>query len=224
MNVLGTIGRTVRPWAPRNGQVGHWPLNEGTGTTTADRAGANAGTLFNTPTWINGKFQSAVEMSAPSLEYMSFGSARIPVSGDFTISLWFNYYSATGIRCILSQYTSGTANRFAIDINQSASTGLESANALAVTGNSGWVLAKTGLSINTWYHVVVTREGNTGKLYLNGALEATDAAVGNVQDTTLMLGKLGDLTFYLTGAVDEFQIWSRALSAAEIGEIWNRSK
>lgn len=203
-----------------DGLIGYWPMEEGTGTETVDRIGINNGTLYNTPTWINAKFGKCIEMSGPSSEYISFGNARIPISTDFSISLWFKYYSASGIRCILSQYTNGTTNRFSININQAASTGLEAANALAVTGNSGWILAKTGLVINKWYHVIVTHEGNVGKLYVNANLEATDTSVGNVQDTTLMIGKLGDLTYYLTGAVDELRIYNRALSVAEIKAMY----
>jgi hypothetical protein len=36
----------------RNGLVGHWPLNEGQGTTAYDRSGnGNDGTLIGGPTW-----------------------------------------------------------------------------------------------------------------------------------------------------------------------------
>jgi hypothetical protein len=34
-----------------DGLVGYWPLEEGTGTTTADEAGSSDGTFTNGPTW-----------------------------------------------------------------------------------------------------------------------------------------------------------------------------
>jgi len=46
--------------------VGHWALDDGSGTMTADSAGANHGTLTNLDTgscWIEGRFGGAIALT-----------------------------------------------------------------------------------------------------------------------------------------------------------------
>jgi fibronectin type 3 domain-containing protein len=81
------------------------------------------------------------------------------------------------------------------------------------------------LPAGAWTHVAVTLSGSTGTLYVNGA------AVGTNGSMTLMPSSLGATTLnyigrsqfsgdpYLNGAVDDFQIHARALSASEIAAL-----
>lgn len=50
--------------------IGHWPLNDGSGTTAADSVGSNDGTLVNTPTWVTtdlDRFQPRSETTSTDL-------------------------------------------------------------------------------------------------------------------------------------------------------------
>jgi hypothetical protein len=79
---------------------------------------------------------------------------------------------------------------------------------------------------NQWYHVVATRDNDTMKIYLNSAKE------GEVNYTSppsfypdLYLG--GHETanrWYFNGALDDLRIYDRALTDAEIQEIYNWEK
>jgi DUF1680 family protein len=78
-----------------------------------------------------------------------------------------------------------------------------------------------------WTHIAVTRSGNTGTLYVNGA------PVGTNGNMTLRPADLGITTgnwigrrqfpqlnvSYLNAAIDEFQIYDRALSGAELQSL-----
>ncbi|MHC4325139.1 MAG: hypothetical protein ACYSUX_12820, partial [Planctomycetota bacterium] len=45
-----------------DGLVAYWPLDEGTGTTTADISGnGNNGTFVDAPAWVSGKFGGALD-------------------------------------------------------------------------------------------------------------------------------------------------------------------
>ena len=78
---------------------------------------------------------------------------------------------------------------------------------------------------NTWSHVAVTLSGTTGTLYVNGVAVATNTAM------TLHPSSLGSTTNnwigrsqyadpYLNAAVDDFQIYNRALSADRGRRRW----
>jgi hypothetical protein len=83
----------------------------------------------------------------------------------------------------------------------------------------------TPMSTPTWWHVAVVLDTSGGRLYLNGNL------VGSNTTMTMRPPTLGDTPNdwigrsqfannpYLDGAIDEFRIYSRALSAAEISAL-----
>ena len=120
-------------------------------------------------------------LTFPQSTLLNFGT------GDFTVECW--YYSKTG--------GSNQQNRKLLD-TRSASTltswhlGFES-GALGMTnaGNS-FTVASPGIVIATWYHIAYSRQGTTGRLFLNGALIGTftDSSTYNVgSGTTATIGR-----------------------------------
>ena len=76
---------------------------------------------------------------------------------------------------------------------------------------------------NQWYHVAATIDGATAKIYVDGVLQATVATAANFVPTNkFRIGGAaccaGDNT---SGRIDEFSIYSRALTAKEIQSIYN---
>ena len=77
------------------------------------------------------------------------------------------------------------------------------------------------LALNQWSHIAITRTGTTGRMYVNGALVATNA---NMTLTPTSLGAtpnnfIGRSQFadpYLNATVDDFQIYGRGLSGDEV--------
>ena len=68
------------------------------------------------------------------------------------------------------------------------------------------------LSINTWYHIAVTRSGNTFKSFINGVVEKTFTVSGTIySDTTIPynIGRSGYSSggyFYYNGYMDDLRI------------------
>jgi hypothetical protein len=92
------------------------------------------------------------------------------------------------------------------------------------------VVATTVMTTATWYHVVGTFDGGTGnlKIYINGTLENTEpSALTGVFNSTaqFQIGHIqefgGGAGGYFDGIIDEFGVWSRALSGAEVTELYN---
>ena len=152
---------------------------------------------------------------------------REPPSGiaagltNFTISAWVNpsqdsawsrvFDFGTGTYMFLTLSADGGPLRFAI--TDSGPGGEQQING---TGQ---------LPLNTWSHVAVTLSGGTGTLYVNGTAVGTNASM------TLNPSALGDTTQnwigrsqypgdpYLVAAVDDFQIYNGALTAAQIAAL-----
>jgi len=83
------------------------------------------------------------------------------------------------------------------------------------------------LPVDQWTHVAVTRRGSTGTLYVNGAPAGTNTGM-TLRPADLGITKgnwIGRCQFpqrnvsYLNAAVDEFQIFDRALTEADVRSL-----
>jgi len=99
----------------------------------------------------------------------------------------------------------------------------------AITTNSSGgeqqITGPAALATGVWNHVVVTLGGSTGVLYLNGVPVGTNSAMtlkpsslGNTSNN--YLGKSQWADPYFNGAMDEFRIYSVALSPAEVAATY----
>ena len=79
------------------------------------------------------------------------------------------------------------------------------------------------LPVGEWSHVAVTLIGNTGTLYVNGAAVASTSITTDPSAIAQTANYLGDSQFAadpaFTGALDDFRIYNRGLSAAEISAL-----
>jgi len=86
-----------------------------------------------------------------------------------------------------------------------------------------------GFETGTWYHVavVVNRSENTVTLYWNGLQLDTRplASLGNIETVDpLAIGRWPNGSVPFSGLLDDFALWSRPLSSAEIGEIYSQGQ
>ena len=99
--------------------------------------------------------------------------------------------------------------------------------AITTSGSGGEqrINAPAALPTGAWTHVAVTLAGGVGILYVNraevartSALTLTPASLGSTTQNWIGRSQYsGDP--YLDGAVDDFRIYSRALSASEIAAL-----
>ena len=200
-------------------------FDETGGTTAADSSGNgwNAA-LVNTPVWTPGLFNGSVNLPATAQQSLTLSTGIVSGLADFTISGWvkvgaFSTYSrlfdfgtgTTNYMFLTPQYTATAPNaakfRFAI---RTPSVGEQQ------------LTSSTAVVAGTWVHYAVTLAGTTGKMYLNGALVATNTGMtlhpSSLGSTTLNF--LGDSQFaadpIFNGQFDDFRIHSRALTGTEI--------
>jgi hypothetical protein len=151
-------------------------------------------------------------------------------TGEYTVSLWFN--TTTGLTEDFPYiYALGTASNY-----QGFSLSNRSGNTykLRINNNSGGsysqdVSATLNISAGTWYHIVITRSGNTINLYLDGnttpylSLNSSEVGSNTLNNTEFKIG-FGDQaasTRFFGGNLDEVAIWNTALTSTQVSEIYN---
>ena len=82
------------------------------------------------------------------------------------------------------------------------------------------------LASGTYRHVALSISGTVHSLYLDGSMVAQTLSGGNVfasytsAISNLYIGCAGDLSYGLTGSIDDFKVWNRALPATDISAIY----
>ncbi|HSW15566.1 MAG TPA: LamG domain-containing protein [Solimonas sp.] len=90
-----------------------------------------------------------------------------------------------------------------------------------------FVSATSAIQTGQWYHVVATYDRQFMRIYVNGVLEGTLASTTPLDlepGQPLFIGGNGDpepnFPYPLHGQIDEFQLYNRALSAADIERLY----
>ena len=213
--------------------IGWWPLNEGSGTSTADESASNAcarnnqtGALSGGATWTTGRQGAGVAFDG------STGVVAVqPPNGS---PLW-NYPTAPmTMMAWIRPDAAGVARATAIARThedyafQNFWLGLVNGNPRCVIHNESddgpTALAK--VVANTWTHIACTY-GLDGSIlvYVNGNLAATGSTsqvLGPIS-TRILLGAAelanSNMLGYFSGVIDDARIWNRALTAAEVRTI-----
>ena len=225
ISATNTVGESVNSpqiVATPTAIFAHWKFDETNGTTAVDSIASRIGTLAAGATWGAGKFGNSISLGGTSYVTLPAGLVS-SLSGNFSIASWvymnangmwarvFDFGSSTTVYMYLAPASGGNTIRYGITTSSSA--GEQTINGPV-------------LSPGAWHHVAVTLSGNTGTLYVDGA------AVGTNSSMTLKPSSLGSTTQnyigksqwpdpYLNGRVDDFRIYSRALTNAEIIALSN---
>ena len=83
------------------------------------------------------------------------------------------------------------------------------------------------ITAGTWYHFALVRSGTTMYSYINGVEQENNSAWNDNTGVTVIPDgfNIGNITRVVAdfgvGVVDEFGVWSRALSASEISSLYN---
>jgi hypothetical protein len=140
----------------------------------------------------------------------------------YTVSAWFNPDSISGTRTIFST-KDASGWRFILRNDGSNLTAYH-----RTTGNS-YVTTETGantVQTGVWQHALVTWDGATMRIYLNGALKQ-ESAVTQINDwsNSAAIGRqVHDGTEYFDGKIDEVKVYPAALTEDQIATEINLGK
>jgi hypothetical protein len=218
----------------RSGLVAYWPLNEtATGdsnVTAKDESGrGNDLTSNNSVLSATGKIGNAREFVNANSEFLSIASNADMQFGDkdWTISLWF---------LVTGSWVSGRMI-FGKDISggREVECGLSTLNSNSLlpvfyrTGGAGdQTLIGASLALDTWHFLAFRHINSTGVITqrVNATTNTVTRPAGQTWASTNTAFHLGSRAFvgaqgYFNGSIDECARWNRALSDAELNELYN---
>ena len=192
-------------------------MTDGTTLTALDStSNARNGTLVNTPTATTGQIDGAASGATASHQYISFSSTGLPSgAGARTMSGWVKETSFAGTSVLVFYGTSGSTHSMS-EIRFSGTN-------IYLEGWSDDMNYSGSMSTGTWYYIVGTFDGTSGRIYRNGSLVAGPTALA--WNTVLNTGYIGHNTFDsngdMNGARDEVRISNVARSADWIATEYN---
>jgi hypothetical protein len=214
------VDQLISTTAPApTGLVGHWKLDDGSGTVARDSSGNNYnGTITGTPQWVTGHTSGALEFDGSSYVQTSAISLN---SDTVTMTAWIKrngdqlnsgivFYRATdnATPCGIGFTGAATPNQLRYHWNNNSSATYNWVSGLAVPNNE-------------WVFVALVIEPTKAMLYLNGG-SATNAIAHVPQSlANINLGRDPYTTEsrLFRGVLDDARLYSRALSLAEIAYL-----
>lgn len=139
------------------------------------------------------------------------------VGSNFTWSLWFNSHVIDANYRLLIDKTN-SSNPY-----PGAGIALQGGYVYAMTNGTGSSLTYTGNSydINEWYHVALTSDGSTVKLYLNSVEVGTGSFTISNTSQNILIGDSVTWTTNYDGLIDQVRIFSSALTSTQVESLYN---
>ncbi len=174
---------------------------------------------------VAGKFGNALKLNGGSnAEHVRLPQEAVSQLTNFTIATWVNLAAAQNWSRVFDFGQSTAVNMFLTA--RAGVTGNPPRFAITTTGSGGeqQINGTAAIPTGQWVHLAVTLSGSVGTLYVNGAVAGTNP---NMTLNPTNLGVPGNVWIgrsaygdaMLNASIDEFHIFDRALSAAEITSL-----
>ena len=216
MNSTGALHTTVLQIsvAEAGGLIARYAFDSTANASVGTANGTTAGAV----SYVAGKYGQALSFNGTDAYVtLPYGVSSSP---EITYATWvywnggtnlfwqriFDFGNGTGDNIFLTPRSGGTnALRFSISI-----------------GGVSQIVETTQLPIGSWVHVAVTLGAGSARLYVNGGFAATAAVTFKPTDLEPAVNFLGKSQFpdpLFNGRLDEFMIFNRALTAAEVAAL-----
>lgn len=200
--------------------IGQWPLDESSGDVVHDAIGGNDGEFVGKLEWVKAKFGNGLQFEGKAEQYVEIPRApELEPAESVTLMAWINVKALTGGRQDVVSY----ADSYVIRIGNGVFNG-------HIFQGGAWPTAAGTTSVETdkWYFVAMTFDSKDVKIYVNGELDGSIAAGGQIdyQDFPLCFGYFPadpGQSWWFNGVLDEVEIWDKAMTEDEVMEAYESS-
>lgn len=189
----------------------HWKLDDGSGSVVSDATASGIdGTLSSTASW------SSIGVDQGSLNLNGVDqSVTTALSGQslnaYSISFWVKS-AANGQNKYASPFSQdASSNDFQIDVGAGSGAYQYRGTSTAVFGDA---------PLDEWVFLTLTCNGADTYLYYNGSRVATLTGTADNAFSELHLGSNRNKNKFFNGAVDDFRLYSGALTDTEIFDLY----
>ena len=230
-NNLRLIPSGLLEWKRDSSLVGYWTFDEGVGSAAKDYSGyANDGTVVGTPTWTSGKLGSSMDFNGAASYVNVPDSNSLDISNTLTISAWVKYIStpAGAGQTYIIQKWSGVADANYAWYWYTADTYNPNGNNILANMGGTWGGMSTWMNMPSdgiWHHFVQTYNSiGDSVTYFDGVIsfQWTPSAGALATNSSPVL--IGQLSGGYRAIIDDFRIYNRVLSAAEISALYNSTR
>lgn len=218
--------------------VGWWKLDETTGTMAADSSGQNNhGTLTKNTFSSNsqtGKLVNALYFHGDNDSnsdgnadgnggYITVNdSSSLDISTSITMSIWYKMDAFDHTYPTIMAKSNQNYRFYFAEGNKKFRT------RMVYTGAGTTDLVSSfASSTGVWYHAVFTYDGKVSKIFMNGDLDVSSNLVDTIvtNNNDLIIGDFGAGSIRpFQGTIDDFRIYNRALTAAEVKAMYDRGQ
>jgi hypothetical protein len=194
------------------------PLNTGSTTWTDTTNTTTGGTL------VNGTYYSGGTMIFDGTDDYVNISSYPTITNNITLSFWFKTsVTPSSYKGIVTTWTAGQPSLSSYGVQFKNDGTLEPVRPIGSNWNI--VTSSTNVVTGSWYHCTVVYNTTGTYLYLNGVLNASNSATGNLN--TPLGFKIGsDIagTNNWNGQISNVSFYNRGLSLSEIQQNYNALK
>lgn len=201
--------------------AGWWKFDETSGTSAADSSGnTRTGTLQSPlPVWTptGGRLNGALQFTGAQNQGVTVPSNGFNPTASIAISSWVNAVNWSGNRRVVQKGNNDNQYRLLAENNKLVWD-------ISAVGRLETDLPPAG----KWFHVIGTYDGAEMRIYVDGALVASQVETGAIPTTTNALN-IGTKTTgstagdHMNGYLDDVRIYYRGVTPAEAGLIGSQN-
>jgi len=199
--------------------IAHWKLDEASGTIADDCAGGHDGRLYGGPTWqpTGGVLSGALRFNGMSSYVEIARDTDFDITYAITVAAWIKVtaFDKSWQAIVTKGDSSWRIQRDA------ATSCIEFACTGANVPGSSWgnILGRRNVNDGMWHHVAGTYDGARMALYVDGTLDVSSSASGQIATNvySVLIAENAEWRGrWWNGLIDDVRIYDQALSASDI--------